>query len=221
VSTADGAAAPRRERNRRGQGERLREDLIAGAIAIVEENGAKLSLRSVARRVGVAATSVYLHFADIDHLLDAVVVRSFARLTATAAEAAMEEGDPAEQLRKRCRAYCRFGLEHPNLYRLMFQADLPLATVGVDPAATPGRQALDKLVAAVDRCLQEGLAPAHDDPFRLATLIWTAEHGIVLARISRPLFPWAPIDPFVDEMVGRIMGFHIPPAKSAGPADTH
>jgi AcrR family transcriptional regulator len=208
VSTTDGAAAPpRRERNGRGQGDRLREDLIAAAIAIVEENGAKLTLRSVARRVGIAATSVYLHFPDTDHLLDAVVQRNFAQLTATAAEAAKEEQDQAEQLRKRCRAYCRFGLEHPNLYRLMFQADLPLATVGVDPAATPGRQALDKLVAAVERCLQEGLAPAHDDPFRLASLLWAAEHGIVLARISRPTFPWAPIDPFVDEMVDRIMGF--------------
>jgi AcrR family transcriptional regulator len=220
VSTADSAAPPRRERNRRGQGDRLREDLIVAAIAMVEENGAKLTLRSVARSVGIAATSVYLHFPDIDHLLDAVVVRSFARLTATAAEAAKDEKDPAEQLRKRCRAYCRFGLEHPNLYRLMFQADLPLVTVGVDPAATPGRRALERLVATVERCLREGLAPAHDDPFRLAALIWTAEHGIVLARISRPTFPWAPIDSFVDEMVDRIMGFHLHPAKPAGPAGT-
>jgi AcrR family transcriptional regulator len=207
MTAADGRALPRRERNRRGQGERLREDLIAAAIAMVGENGAKVSLRSVARRVGIAATSVYLHFPDIDHLLDAVVQRSFAELTATAAEAAKEDKDAAEQLRKRCRAYCRFGLEHPNRYRLMFQADLPLATVEGDPAATPGRQALDKLVEAVDRCLQEGLAPAYDDPFRLASLIWTAEHGIVLARISRPTFPWTPIDSFVDEMVDRMMGF--------------
>jgi AcrR family transcriptional regulator len=198
----------------------LREDLIAAAIAMVEEDGARVSLRSVARRVGIAATSVYLHFPDIDHLLDAVVQRSFAELTATAAEAAGEAADPAEQLRKRCRAYCRFGLEHSNRYRLMFQADLPVATVGSDPAATPGRQALDKLVAAVDRCLQAGLAPAHNDPFRLASLLWTAEHGIVLARISRPTFPWGPLDSFVDEMVDRIMGFDVPPGngrKASGP----
>ena len=213
MTAVDGTALPRRERNRRGQGDRLREDLIAAAIAMVEENeGKRLSLRSVARRVGIAATSVYLHFPDIDHLLDAVVRRSFARLTTTAAEAAKEAADPAEQLRNRCRAYCRFGLEHPSLYQLMFQADLPLATVGDDPGATPGLQAFEKLVAAVDQCLQEGLAPAYDDPFRLASLIWTAEHGIVLARITRPTFPWPPIDSFVDEMVDRIMAFRPPEA---------
>jgi hypothetical protein len=47
--------------------------------------------------------------------------------------------------------------------------------------------------------------PAYDDSFRLASLIWTAEYGIVLARITRPIFPWPPLEPFVDEMVDRMM----------------
>ena len=76
-----------------------------------------------------------------------------------------------------------------------------------DPADTPGLRAFDNLVASVDRALQAGLAPPHDNPVRLATLIWTADHGIVLARIARPTFPWPPLDPLVDEMVNRIMAF--------------
>jgi AcrR family transcriptional regulator len=175
---------------------------------MVEENQAnRLSLRSVARRVGIAATSVYLHFPDLDHLLAAVVERSFARLTAATAAAAEDAGDPAAELRGRCRAYCRFALEHPSLYRLMFQADLPSATIRDDPSATPGRRAFDRLVESVDRCLRARLAPLDGEPFRLAALIWAAEHGIVLARIARPTFPWPPLDPFVDEMVDRIMAF--------------
>jgi len=89
----------------------------------------------------------------------------------------------------------------------MFQTSLPQATLANNPNATPGRRAFDNLVAAVDRCLHAGLAPPHDDPFRLASLIWTAEHGLVLARIARPGFPWPPLNGFVDEMVDRIMGF--------------
>jgi hypothetical protein len=88
----------------------------------------------------------------------------------------------------------------------MFQADLPLP-LRDEPNATPGRRSFDNPVAAVRRCLEAGLAPAHDDPFRLASLIWTAEHGLVLARIARPAFPWAPIDVLVDEVVTRLMGF--------------
>jgi hypothetical protein len=107
-------------------------------------------------------------------------------------------------LRARCRAYCRFGLEHPHMYQLMFQEDLPL-TFASNPESTPGRRSFENLVSAVRRCLDAGVCPVHDDPFRLATLIWAAEHGLVLARISRPTFPWADIDGLVDEMVTRLM----------------
>ncbi len=90
---------------------------------------------------------------------------------------------------------------------MVFQADLPL-TLRDAPDQTPGRRSFDNLVGAVRRCLDARLAPAHDDPFRLASLIWTAEHGLVLARISRPTFPWASIDALGDEMVTRMMRFH-------------
>jgi AcrR family transcriptional regulator len=207
------SAGPRRQANRRGQGDRLREDLLAAALSMVESEGARgLSLRRVAQRVGIAATSVYLHFPDVDHLLAAAVERAFERLTVATNEAAREAQGPADELRARCRAYCHFAIDHPLLYQAMFQADLP-QVLAADPANTPGRRSFENLVAAVRRCLDAGVAPAHDDPFRLASLVWTAEHGLVLARISRPTFPWAPLDALVDEMLTRMMALrHEPPA---------
>jgi AcrR family transcriptional regulator len=176
-------------------------------MAMVEAQGAEaLSLRSLAREVGIAATSIYLHFNDLGELRAALVQRCFEQLTDAAAAAASGSAKPANALRARCRAYCRFAVSHPNLYQLMFGAPLPPAPGG-DPAATPGRRAFENLVIAVDRCLRAGLAGGHDDPFRLASLIWTAEHGIAMARISRPTFPWAPLDDLVNEMVDRLMGF--------------
>jgi AcrR family transcriptional regulator len=204
---ANAQPSSRRRPNRRGQGERLREELIGAALTLIEaKQGDQLTLRGIARHVGIAATSVYLHFPDVDHLLAAVVDHGFAELTVATNQAAEGVADPAEELRVRCRAYCRFGLEHPDLYQVMFQAELPSTTLE-DPARTPGRRSFENLVAAVERCIQDGLMPHHPDPFRLASLIWTAEHGIVLARISRPTFPWGPVDPFVDEMVNRMTAF--------------
>jgi AcrR family transcriptional regulator len=154
---------------------------------------------------------VYLHFPNLDHLLAALVEQGFEDLTTATTDAARDVVEPAAELRARCQAYCRFALDHPHLYQLMFQEDLPL-TLQAAPEATPGRRSFENLVAAVRRCLQAGLAPADDDPFMLASLIWTAEHGLVLARISRPAFPWAPIDVLVDEMVARMLAFHRPAA---------
>ena len=196
---------PARQPNRRGEGGRLRDDLIAAAITIIETSGAgQVSLRSVARQAGIAATSVYLHFPDVDHLLAAVMQRCFDDLTVATAQAANQAAGPVDQLRRRCRAYCHFALEHPRLYQVMFQANLP-AVLSANPAATPGRQSFANLVAAVQKCIDAGAAPPHDDPFRLASLIWTAEHGIALARIARPAFPWAPLDALIDEMIDKMM----------------
>ena len=195
----------RRLRNRRGEGERLRTQLLAAAVEMVESEDGPLSLRGVARRVGVATTSVYLHFPDVDHMLAAVMQEGFDRLSVATSAAAEGATDAADELRRRCRAYCRFGLDHPGLYRTMFQAGLPIRVL-TDPAQTPGRRSFENLVAAVRRCIEAGLAPAHDDPFRLASVIWAADHGLILTRIWRPTFPWAPIDDLVDEMVNRLMG---------------
>jgi AcrR family transcriptional regulator len=215
MSKSETATGPKRQVNRRGQGDRLREELIDATVTLIEaDTGERVSLRSVARQVGIAATSVYLHFPDVDHLLAAVVARAFDQLTVATTDAARATTEPAEELRARCRTYCRFGLDHPRLYQVMFQADLPLASVAAGPANTPGRASFQNLVGAVQRCLESGAAPPHDDPFRLASLIWTAEHGLVLARISRPTFPWTAIGDLVAEMVDRLMAFDLPTADA-------
>jgi AcrR family transcriptional regulator len=163
----------------------------------------QLTLRGIARRVGVAATSLYLHFPDVDRLLGEVVRRAFAALGQATTEAAEGITDPELELRARCLAYCRFGLEHHHLYRLMFEARIP-SSVSADPEQTPGRQSFDQLVSAVRRCLERrGRA---EDAFRVASLIWAGEHGLVMARLSRPMFPWPTLEEMVEELVSRLIG---------------
>ena len=64
-----------RERNPRGQGERLRVDLIDAAVDLIAETGSVdgVSLRAAAKRAGVSPMAVYNHFADKDALLVAAV----------------------------------------------------------------------------------------------------------------------------------------------------
>jgi AcrR family transcriptional regulator len=152
---------PARRRNPRGQGERLREELIEAAGALVAESGdgRQLSLRGVANRVGIAATSVYLHFPDVEHLKVAVVQRGYAKLDRVRDAASQGIADPVEALLARCRAYSRFALDHPGHYRLMFGPDLP-ASLAYDAERAPGRQALQTLAHSIQRCQQAGVARA-------------------------------------------------------------
>ena len=69
----------RRRRAPRGSGDQLRDEILDATTDLLLETGhAKaVSIRSVAKRVGVTPPSIYLHFADKDALLDAVCARYF------------------------------------------------------------------------------------------------------------------------------------------------
>src|SRR4051794_27860964 len=115
-------SAPTRQRNRRGEGERLRVEILDAARRLLADHPVEaLSQRAVAREVGISPPALYLHFADRRALVWAVLEQLFAELaryTETAAAAA-KDGSP---LRAWCLAYCRYGLENPGHYRLLFES---------------------------------------------------------------------------------------------------
>lgn len=198
-----------RHRNARGEGSRLRDEIIAAAGALLSETGdpTQISLRGVARRVGIAPTSVYLHFPDVEQLALAVANQYFAELAAV--QDAAEHGltDPPARLVERCRAYCRFGIEHPGHYRLMFRAELA-PTMALKFQEVPGRTSFQALVDAVQRCAGSDAGRSAEDAQRVATLIWSMEHGLVSLAISRPRFPWPPIDELIADAVRRLLDSH-------------
>jgi AcrR family transcriptional regulator len=192
----------RRQRNPRGQGERLREDIIEAASRLLEDPAAPpLSLRAVAREVGVAATSVYLHFDDVESLVRAVASHRFTDLIRAQDAARADLADPCDRLRAACLMYCEFGLAHPGHYQVTFTNPLP---VGDDLPweQMPGQKAWEHFVEGVAPCLGR----ASDDPeaARTALLLWQQLHGIVSLRISRPRFPWPPLAETVTEALTRL-----------------
>ena len=192
-----------RQRNPRGQGERLRDDIIEAASRLMADPAAPpLTLRGVAREAGVAATSVYLHFADIESLVLAVAERRFGELVLLQDRAQNSGADPCERLQAGSLAYCEFGLEHPGQYLVMFANPLPLPD-RMTPEEFPGYRALQRLNAAVAECI--GREPEDPETSRTAQLIWQQLHGIVSLRISRPRFPWPPLSETVTEAVDRLL----------------
>jgi AcrR family transcriptional regulator len=192
-----------RQRNPRGQGERLRDDIIEAASRLMADPAAPpLTLRGVAREAGVAATSVYLHFPDIESLVLAVADRRFGELVRLQDEARDPGADLCEQVRAGCLAYCEFGLSHQGNYLVMFTNPLPLPGE-MTPEEFPGRRPFQRLVDAVAKCV--GSEPEDPQAAFTAQLIWQQLHGIVSLRISRPRFPWPPLAETVTEAVNRLL----------------
>jgi AcrR family transcriptional regulator len=205
MTDASQAQATGRRRNPRGAGDRLREDLITAASEMIAESGdtSQLTLRGVAKRVGIAAPSIYRHFPDAEHLKMAVVERSFATFAAARESASRHLADPAEALLAGCRAYCQFALDHPGPYRFMFSHEIPAADRTPGPV---GLAAFQGLVSSIRRCQDTGTAHAPDDPEHLAAQVWAALHGMVMLRMNAPHFPWpAPLDQMADQAVTRLV----------------
>lgn len=95
--------------------------------ALIEEGLAQLdvkapdavSLREIARNVGVSATAVYRHFPDKAALLDALCGVGGERLADAFHEAMSEATDQRAAFRAMGRAYVKFALRNPSIFRLM------------------------------------------------------------------------------------------------------
>jgi AcrR family transcriptional regulator len=189
-----------RQRNPRGQGERLRDDIIEAASRLLADPAAPpLTLRAVAREVGVAATSVYLHFDSIEALTLATVNHLFAELIKR--QDALTETGPRERVLAGAMLYCEFGLAAPGHYQLMFATPLPLPDYTPEhfPGWTAFRQLIERVAAAI------GTDPQDPQAFFTAQLIWQQLHGIVSLRISRSKFPWPPLEQTVLTAVGALL----------------
>ena len=173
AAPAAGAAAPAasprpRQRNARGQGARLTEDIVTGALALIERSGSDeaVTLRAVAREVGISAPSIYPHFADRDAIVMAVVLRVFGELAGAIEQAStsVRQG-PVERLVAGCEAYVGYGLAHPARYGVLFSrshgmpedycAPVPLGPEG-HPVLEFGAEAFALLVRGIEDCAEAG-----------------------------------------------------------------
>src|SRR5512139_875005 len=109
------------ERRRAGHRGQVRKAIMAAAGSVFLEDGlSSFSMRKVAERVGYTATTIYRYFTDKDDLLFAVVAEGLAAFTDALREGRDAHDDPLARIEGMGLAYVRFGLDHPELYRLLF-----------------------------------------------------------------------------------------------------
>ena len=189
-----------RERNPRGEGDRLRAELLDAAADLIARHRSvdRVSLRAVASAAGVSPMAVYSHFDDKADLMVAAVQHCWDEFQATLAAAYLAADEPYSRLRDAGGAYVHFALEHPGRYRVLFSdpADLP------DRPEPVGLTAFDQLVDVVTDILA---ARGDDrDPVFVAVQVHTWIHGIVDLLGCHPDGPWPPVDDLLDDLCARL-----------------
>jgi AcrR family transcriptional regulator len=183
-----------RPRARKGEGERLRDEILDAADRLLAETASEdaVSIRAVADAVGVTPPSIYRHFPDKESLLVAVSLRSFDNF-AEVMRAAHDPDDPISSLRALAQAYVRYGLDHPEHYRIMFMDRLGLTTDQYAAEMMSESSSFSVLLETVRGLKASGRLRTELvelDDFHLGVLLWSNVHGLTSLFISKPSLPW-------------------------------
>ena len=189
-----------RKRNPRGEGERLRASLIEATGELLLEHGDadRLSIRAVTAGAGVSPTALYLQFAGMDELLQAVSDEAFEDLGGYMRAALEAQGEePRARLQAIAEAYVRFAEQRPGHYRILFATpgrDGRKELLGEEDKGV-GKEVFGLLLATTADCLPQG-----SDPMPVALQLWTTLHGYVSLREVMPGFPWPDVTDFVRQL---------------------
>ena len=170
----------------------LRAALIEAGMAVLQGDG-ELSLRALARQVGVSATAVYRHFPDKDALLKALAAEGFRILAADQRAASEAAGGGVAGFGATGAAYVRFALKNPALFRLAFAHPAP-----------PGHADQDEAMTML-RAAAEAFAPVGVDPRVAALQAWSLAHGLAVLMLDGHV----PVDErLIDAVIdARVLGW--------------
>jgi AcrR family transcriptional regulator len=194
----------RRER----QKEVLREEILDAARELFAKEGYEsVSMRKVAEKIEYSPTTIYLYFKDKSDLLYSVCEETFEKLLHSFEEIAKHSQDPLECLELGLRNYIRFGLTHPNHYKVAFMyrpEDLSLEDISrfISPDST-GTKAYYHLRDIVAECVRQKKFK-EIDPEMVAQSLWASCHGIVSLLIVKCHFPWVDKEKLIDHTINTI-----------------
>src|SRR6201999_3593998 len=205
-ATSAGLPAGPRRPNARGQGERLREEIITVAVQMLGDlaDDEALSLRAVARAASISPTSVYLYFPDRGALVAAAMQRCHAEMLQAADDAGAAHQDPALGFGGPVLAQAAWVQEHPGLYKVMHESKVGM----------PFKEAaFTRTTAAVQRCMDAGVA-SPGDAATVALDLRTAVIGMLSLRINEPDLPWPPFPEQADRFLAKLVGLTLPTGET-------
>ncbi|MEO5678155.1 MAG: TetR/AcrR family transcriptional regulator [Acidimicrobiales bacterium] len=195
-----------RRRYARGEGGHLRDDILDAAAHLLVETGdeAMVTMRAVAAAVGVSPPSVYLHFPDKDTLIFAVCQKLFTALDDAVEAATRGLSHPLERLKARGLAYARFGVEHPEQYRVIFMQKSEAAPEAFGSVQLMESAAFGHLLQDVVDLLETGEMLPGLEAFPVAIECWAVVHGCTSLLISHPTLGLPPVDALVGQVCDHL-----------------
>lgn len=179
---------------------------------------ATLSLRAIARELGITAPAIYNYYADRDALVTALIIDAYTSFgdAQLAAHDAVPAADLSGRLRATGMAYRQWALTYPQRYMLIFGTPIPGYVAPHAQTFPAAARALGVIVGVVEGIRAAGrlrveafpqVMPGHEQAFEMwrqyageadilslsvALVIWARVHGLVSLEIDGSLPPFGP-----------------------------
>jgi AcrR family transcriptional regulator len=187
-----------------------RQLVVSTARAQLEQDGSgQLSLRAVARELGVTAPALYAYVEDKRELMAAIATQHFERLVERFES--VPASDPLDRIRAVSRAYVDHALESPGLFRLMFRYP-PSATSEVD-AFPPATRAFEVASEATADAIEQGLLGVTDVTLACMTM-WAAMHGVAEVLLMGFGYDDAAADELLTATIETVLAGQVHPLTS-------
>jgi len=195
--------------------EKIREKILDTALNIIIEEGFNnLSLRKIASRLGVTATTIYNYYTNKDEINLMIRIRGFEKLHDLLIKRSAASTKMEDRLKAMIRAYIEFGLTYPSYYDIMFNLHTPkyLDYVGTEIEPLAFREKQNAL-----KCLTLFIEPIttyipikgeKKDHFVLYQVIksWSDLHGLITLNNSRLFHEVTDnVEDFIQERTSDIM----------------
>lgn len=188
----------------------LREEILEVSKEILIKDGfSKMSMRRIAKRANVSATSIYLHFKNKDDLLVTLIEESIAKLKSALMEVLEPSGDLINQLEIITRRYVDYALMHPQEYEIIYMVRPEEMPKYPKEKFRDVRSAYELIAEVISEGNRKESIEVEDSLISAYTL-WAQIHGVVSVILNKRLDTRIPQDQFIDHAIEQIIkGFII------------
>lgn len=185
---------------------------------IVKEGFHNLSMRKLASRLNITATTIYNYFSNKDEINLMIRMHGFDILYSKFKQCFDEHSDPYERLEEMIRSYFGFGTSFPNYYDIMFNLHTPkyldYVETDLEPVARVEKEASLRTYditrkAIAEMCNKEN-AGSDEDIMLLTVQLWCDAHGVISLYNSK-LFqeindnPTELINQLINSVIKRVL----------------
>lgn len=157
----------------------LRDEILEISRSMLFKDGyMSLSMRKIAKKAGVSATSIYLYFENKDHLLHTLIEESVEDLSRYIEQKALPVDNSIDRFKAIIQGYVEFALKYPEKYEIIYKVRSDSMARYPKEKFRKARRAYELLVKTIEESVEKGQMDV-EKPLVAAYSIWAQLHGIV------------------------------------------